>query len=245
MIDTVAAIDTPEHVRFQLRVAGPAVRAAAWVIDLALRVFVLAIFVSLAAVVAWALERPGLGTGVTLTLLFLSEWLWLAAAEIRGAGQSPGKWLMGLRVVRSDGSPAEWVDLVLRNLLRAADLLPAGYLLGGLASAIDPLRRRIGDWVAGTVVIYDTTSRLLGPLEFSPPITDEERAQLPVRVDLTRDECAAIEGLLRRSKALGPGRTEELALVLAPSIREASGIEAPTAKRVLTLALAVATGRVA
>ena len=101
-LDTVRAVATPEGVELDLRLAGPVGRACAWLIDLFLRLT--------GMLVLWLLLIPlgQLGMGVWLILLFLVEWLYPVAFEIWAGGATPGKKLLGLRVVevrqRGEGS---------------------------------------------------------------------------------------------------------------------------------------------
>ena len=69
-------------------------------------------------------------------------------------GATIGKRLMGLRVVRVDGSPADLGRAIGRNLLRAIDALPAFNILGVVLIVTSPEKTRVGDRVAGTRVIY-------------------------------------------------------------------------------------------
>jgi len=75
---------------------------------------------------------------------FFFEWLW--------HGLTPGKRLVGLRVLQANGLPATFWQVLVRNVLRIADFLPFFYGAGALAVIINDQNRRIGDQVAGTVV---------------------------------------------------------------------------------------------
>ena len=68
-------------------------------------------------------------------------------------GATLGKMLLGLRVVKVNGSPIGLLEALIRNVLRAIDALPIGYLLGGLLALSSPLKQRLGDRLAQTVVI--------------------------------------------------------------------------------------------
>src|SRR5438128_2728302 len=125
-LDTTAAIEAPEHIRFEVRVAGPARRTLAYLVDLMLRAAI--VFV---AMIPFAFMGTDIGDefaatsqGILLLLLFVVEWGYYALFESIGNGQSPGKKMLGLRVIDQDGRPATFLAIVLRNLLRAADALP-------------------------------------------------------------------------------------------------------------------------
>ena len=69
-------------------------------------------------------------------------------------GWTPGKWLLGLRVVRRDGSQPGTVAVAARNLARPLDYLPALYLLGMCSMlATGRRRQRLGDLIAGTYIV--------------------------------------------------------------------------------------------
>lgn len=244
LVDTVAEIDTPERVRFRYRLAGPGSRGVAYVLDLLIQGTVMAVAVALNAAFALFGEvAAGAGVGLFLLVLFLLAWIYGAFFEWLWAGQTPGKWATGLRVVRSDGAPIGWSDALLRNLARGVDALPFLYVVGGIATVMDPRMRRLGDLLAGTMVVVEQGTSLGDAVEVDPPVTEAERQALPVRVTLTPDERRAIEGLLSRRPQLGEARVEELAAMLAPTLAARTGVEAPTALRTLVLAWARATGR--
>jgi hypothetical protein len=87
-------------------------------------------------------DKGKASVGLWLLVLFVLEWGWNVLFETFWRGQTPGKRMLRLRVVR-DGYPVGFIDSVLRNLLRAADFLPVGYVLGLLAMAGDARFRRL------------------------------------------------------------------------------------------------------
>lgn len=243
-VDTTVAIDTPERVRFRHRLAGPGRRGAAWMIDAVVRGLLLSV-VAIPAAIAGAIGGwfQGVGLGFVLLVTFALEWFYGAFFETLLAGRTPGKWAMSLRVVRADGGPASLQDFVLRNLLRAVDWLPFGFAFGLLTMLIDDRLRRMGDVVAGTIVVIEEPASRLGVLLVEPPVSDVERLGLPGRVELSRDERLSIEAWMRRRRALSPERAEELAALLGPQLSARTGVTAASWSRVLLLAWARATGR--
>src|SRR5690606_29227815 len=114
---------------------------------------------------------------------------------------------------------------ILRNLLRAADLLPTGYALGVVTMCFDSRFRRLGDLAAGTVVVSEPRTRLATTRTSSAHV---EIAGLVQRPRLSAEERAALALFARRRPHLSPARVEELAALLAPSMRRRFGVpEAP------------------
>lgn len=68
-------------------------------------------------------------------------------------GRTPGKALLGVAVVGEDGGPCTYTRAAVRTTLRFVDWLPAGYLVGLLSIALTGRRQRVGDLLAGTVVV--------------------------------------------------------------------------------------------
>ncbi len=92
-------------------------------------------------------NSPGLSGGVT-GLLALAYFIVLEATQ----GATLGKMALGLRVVKTDGSPITWTDSLIRNLLRIIDGLFI-YLVGAIFIWTSPLKQRLGDRAAHTVVV--------------------------------------------------------------------------------------------
>src|SRR5579883_2030159 len=126
MLDTDVAIETPEHIVFRHRVAGPARRFFAYLIDVLIcfgALFALLIVVGLASVGAGGIggemdSALGVGVGLWLIVLFAAQWVYFALLEGLW-GTTPGKRALGLRVVTTQGRPIDFRAAALRNILRA------------------------------------------------------------------------------------------------------------------------------
>ena len=242
LIDTDVAIETPEHIVFRHRVAGPARRLSAYAIDLALcygAVVALGVIVAILFLGARggsdALESTmKMGVGLLLVVLFAVQWVYFVVLEA-SRGTTPGKAAMGLRVVTTSGRPIGFTAAALRNVLRAADALPAFYAVGVASMALSPRFQRLGDLVAGTMVIIPDHARIAAPLFLWPPARAEEMATLPGEVKLDADERAAIELFLRRSAALGPARVRELARMVEGPMAARFGFRLSDPARTLAL----------
>ena len=241
-IDTDVAIETPEHIVFRHRIAGPARRMAAHIIDLGLCYsavvavgFLLVVIFAGAAAGSDAVESTmKMGVGLVLLIVFAVQWVYFVVLEAL-RGTTPGKSAMGLRVVTTSGRPIGFTAAALRNVLRAADALPAFYAVGVASMALSRRFQRLGDLVAGTMVIIPDHARVASPLLLWPPARPEELATLPETVTLDADERAAIELFLRRSKALGPAREQELARMVVDPLSARFGFRVADPARTLAL----------
>jgi len=242
-LDNTVEVETPEHVRFRFHVAGPTRRAWAYLVDLLVRA---GIFLILEIIMVLATgEHLGftksITSGGTLLSLFLIEWGYFVAFEAGWNGTTPGKRALKLRVVKVGGYPLSLTDAVLRNLLRTADFLPVGYLLGLLVMSWDGRFTRLGDRAAGTMVVIEDPVRVAPSITLDPPVTPAELESFPHHVVLSLSEREAIELLLRR-RDLSPARRNELADTLAPLFARRLNLRAGDPVRFLALLHFVAVG---
>lgn len=201
-LDTAAKVETPEGVELELRAAGPVPRSLAWTIDVA---------ILLAIVLAFALLIPLLGQsglGFVLLAMFAVWWGYDIAFELAW-GATPGKRALGLHVVRTDGTPVTWVDSALRNLLRAADVLPFCYGFGLFACLSNPRFQRLGDLVAGTLVVHVERPR-------GRRARPETAAPFAPLLPLSREEQRSVIDYAARASSLSPARRTELAEIAEP-----------------------------
>jgi uncharacterized RDD family membrane protein YckC len=144
-------IRTPEGIEFGLPLAGPFSRMLALAVDLAVIAMLGAVVEKLIAPLA-LLGQDVAGAfqivvyfAISILYGVVTEWVW--------RGQTVGKRLLGLRVVDARALRLEPSQIVVRNLMRVLDALPALYLVGGIASVTSRHRQRLGDLAAGTVVV--------------------------------------------------------------------------------------------
>jgi uncharacterized RDD family membrane protein YckC len=204
MLDTYREVITPEGVALHLPVAGPVPRAVAWGIDLAIRMVVLMLAGTVLALLGAA------GKGLYLILTFLIFWAYPILFEAMWDGQTPGKKAMSLRVVNGDGAPLGWLAAITRNLLRTVDMLPFGYAAGLIACLADPHARRLGDMVAGTLVVHNERERERNPA------TAAASAVIAPSIILQPAEQAAVVAFGERAPLLTSARQEELANLAEP-----------------------------
>ena len=237
-------IDTPENVSFGYEIAGIGSRFLSGLIDSV--ILVLALFflnIVLAALMAWVNGDQGVATmlggetdvtwvgGLILALYtlinFVLIWGYFVVFELTWNGQTPGKRWAKLRVVRVNGNPAGFLDVVIRNLVRMVDFLPAGYGLGLTVMFFNQQARRLGDFAAGTVVVKERTGLSLdalgdqrrAPIAF--PATPEQQAVWQQRFPALRRLSASDYDLIHATLArhdqgqITPGALHRLATAIA------------------------------
>jgi uncharacterized RDD family membrane protein YckC len=199
---------TPEHVRIRLTPAGLGSRFLAFLVDGAL-------VVSLAAMAARAswLLLGAVGHLVAATAAFVITWGYHVYFEVRHQGRSPGKALVGIRVVDGRGLPISFEQSFVRNVVRALDFAPLGYGLGALAVQLDPEGRRLGDIAADTLVIregrsFDFDRRASRSREFNSLRTPRVLRLLRHRISL--DEREFLSTLCVRAEEMEGGARFDL-----------------------------------
>ena len=217
MITTGMRVDSPEGISFTYELASLADRAKAYGIDLLIRI---AIVIVVGLFFAVALGPAILaGVGLWLILYFVIEWGYYVFFETLWDGQSPGRRLFDLRVVKVDGRPINFFDSLLRNLLRAADILPATYAAGAITMLVTHRFQRLGDLAAGTMVVVEQKAWYgLRQLTMPPP-----PGELLPRVVLSNRERRLLQEFILRRERLHPDRCEQLAQILADPYRKRFG----------------------
>ena len=193
---------TTEKVPITYRVAGMGSRFLAWLIDVGL----MAVLLAMGAGAGMALDalRPGVGIAAELLWIFTLRWGYFLFFEWLWSGQTPGKRLIGLRVLQMNGTSISFVQAALRNVVRVADGLPFFYALGFVVAACNRHQRRLGDLAAGTFVAHmERKARAVRPLPDGPPLADRALAAL-VRQRLAqldrRQQQALLDLCLRRDQ---------------------------------------------
>ena len=202
MLDTLRQVETPEGVALHLRCAGPMPRAMAWAIDFMIRMAGVAMITSVLGLLGEA------GVGIALVVMFLVYWGYPIAFEVWNDGQTPGKRALGIKVVGDNGTPITWVPSVVRNLMRTVDMLPAAYGFGLGTMLLDSSGRRLGDHVAGSVVVYAERA----PVRPPAPAAAAQRPPLPLQAD----EQRALIAYAERAPQTSVERQQELAELLEP-----------------------------
>src|SRR5476651_931199 len=156
-------LELPEEIDLQVELANVGSRTLAILVDLALGGLVLFIVYALTMLLArnvaddWLtrLSSNALKT-VLMLLIFGLQWVYFNLFEWLWNGQTPGKRLLHLRVIKVDGSPVSGIDVLLRNLSRPVDTLGPMGLIGLLMIFVSRKAQRLGDLMARTLVIHET-----------------------------------------------------------------------------------------
>ncbi len=201
MIDTFHSFETPEGVELNMDMAGPVVRCYAFLIDISFRAGIQIILAIILAIMG------KIGISIMLILFFLLECFYPVFFVVFKYGQTPGKKMMSIRVVREDGAAVNWSSSIIRNLLRTVDFLPVAYLTGILSIVLGGTFQRLGDIASGTQVIYSNTK-----LEI-PEIPENSPRTFPM--SLYPEEQHSIISLAERTAYLSQDRVKELASILA------------------------------
>ena len=215
MISSALPIETPEGISFTHELASLTDRGRAYLIDLLIRIAVVAVVAVLFAIFL----GPAIlaGVGLWLILYFVVEWGYYVLFDVVWDGQSPGKRLFELRVIKSAGHPIGFYDSALRNLLRAADIVPMTYATGVITILCTRRFQRLGDLAADTIVVHERKTWFAGQAVPGRP----EAVQADLRkVTLSNRERRLLQEFMMRKDRLHPDRRDELAEILATAYRE-------------------------
>jgi len=205
LLDGSHTVLTPEYVEFRFTLAGIYSRFLAWLMD-ALIVLAGASAVLTALNMAMAVF-PGFASALSIVIYFLVDWGYAITLETVWSGQTVGKRAMNLRVIQESGVRIGFYHAALRNLARPVDRLPILYLVGGLTALLSRSHQRLGDMLAGTIVVR------------------ERRLKVPSALGTTGQEQLLADPLfVSRVKKIS---TEERELILSAALRrEELGMEA-------------------
>ena len=160
-MDEQLTISTPEQVAFHYELAGIGTRFVAALIDYLIIMTALLLltcamsFLRIGAIGAGGEAGTYLVLAITVLIFFIIFWGYFVIFETLWSGQTPGKRLGRLRVIRRDGQPVHVGEVMIRNLVRIVDFLPGFYGIGLVVMFIDKEARRLGDMAAGTIVVRE------------------------------------------------------------------------------------------
>lgn len=252
-IDTTIAVVTPENIAFEYNVAGPFRRFPAFVLDVVIRAAVLLAVMTLGMI---ALGSIGLGSlalaGITI-LWFLFEWFYGGFLETFMNGQTPGKRMLGIRVISVSGRPINGIQAVLRNVLRSVDMFPMlsiqllgvdapayilpTFMLSLVTMTLTPRFQRLGDIATGTMVITEERRWLTGVVKLDDERVAELASYIPPGFAVSRSLARTLSIYVERRRYFSPPRQRELARHVAEPLLRQFGFPENTGHDLLLCAL--------
>jgi hypothetical protein len=158
-------------------------------------------------------------------LFFVMEWFYGGLFETYWNGQTPGKWLMRIRVLRTNGQPIDGMQAVMRNLFRGIDMMPPvplllgpgavlpvpTFLVGLITSMCNRRYHRLGDLVCVTMVVVESRNWLYGVARIEDPRTEQLAALLPANFKVSRSLAQTLAIYVERRRFFAPARRREIA----------------------------------
>ncbi|HWX54200.1 MAG TPA: RDD family protein [Verrucomicrobiae bacterium] len=199
-------IETPEQVHLEFTVAGIGSRFMALLVDSLIQI---ALELVLLIVLVMALDfspghlftaHSGWVAAIYIFVFFAVYWGYFAGFEIFWKGQTPGKRVAGIRVIKDSGRPINAFEAITRNLMRVIDGLFI-YGVGVITMLLNARNRRLGDFVAGTLVVHESTARE-AELFFNTPVKSE--FTFYQAAGLTIQEVELMEAFLSRRLDIPP-----------------------------------------
>jgi len=159
-------METPEQIEVNLELAGLGSRFIAQLIDWLILVIATFILLFIGVIVhttvaigtmALIEDPPTVILAIVIAVVFLLWFGYGVMFEVRWNGQTPGKWIAGIRVIRDNGAPVNYQAAGIRNFLAVGDFfpIPIVFLLDALIILLNPRRQRLGDLAAGTIVVRE------------------------------------------------------------------------------------------
>ena len=224
-------IETPEQIPLEFPLAGIGSRFLAIALDTLIQAlgFLLILFIAATLLPTAARFTPRALTWAAAIFLLCGFVLYsgyYALFEIFWNGQTPGKRLVRLRVISDSGRPVTVYEAVVRNLLRIIDQLPGLYVVGIISVFLTARNKRLGDIVAGTVVVHERTMQESQP-DFAAAAST---APFP-GLQITAEELELIERFLQRRYDLSPEvrrqSAEQIAARLSARLGAQDGAASP------------------
>lgn len=227
----IEGIITPEAVVLELETAGIASRVFAGAIDAMIQLvaYVVLILVVLLGLATTDEVSESTQTAIAGALLFAVIFLYPLVSEVFSRGRTIGKATMGLRVVTIEGAPIRFRHAAIRSMGGIIDKwVPPGGLVGAFFVLGTPNRQRVGDLLAGTLVIRDPTRTALPVgVWFPVPPGYESYAATIDPTALTVDQYTIVRAFLMRTNELSVSARYSVALDLATRIERVLRLQRP------------------
>ncbi len=225
------SILTPEQVEVKFELAGIGSRCVALILDTLIQALIFLviglIFFGLGAAPFFSTGSSGYETiliAIVVMIVFVVSDGYFLYFETTKNGQTPGKKSTGIRVVRDTGHPVDFHCALLRNVMRIVDVLPGTYGVGMISMFVSSKYQRLGDYVAGTLVVKVGRQAQTAPpspaVQPAEPVPDSTESSLPQEAlpfvsAITRDEYRAIKHFMERRAELDVHVARSLSMKLA------------------------------
>lgn len=236
-IDSIIRVVTPENIAFEYRLAGPFRRLPALIIDWTIAGAVVFCLVIAIAFTFGAFISGGLAEAMISISFFVVRWFYGGLFETFMNGQTIGKRLTGIRVLTTDGQPINGLQAIMRNLFRGADLFLALPCLGLIVMTLNKRSQRLGDLVAGTIVVVEQNSWLTGVAKLEDPRAIQLAGYLPPNFVVSRPLARALATYVERRRFFSPLRRREVAKHLGEPLLQKFGLPSDTSYDLLLCAL--------
>ncbi len=207
-------IETPEQMALEFAVAGVGSRFLALAIDTLIQIvagfgvlIVVGVSLGLGGLTDFFQRQSVWLIAAVVAAIFLLNFGYYAIFEVLWNGQTPGKRKVGIRVIKESGRPLTAAETIGRNFLRILDQLPGFYALGFIVALLNDKNKRLGDFIAGSLVVRETPFESLKPAWQigGPASAGEQAASTRLSLaDLTLEDLTLIETFLRRRYELAP-----------------------------------------
>jgi uncharacterized RDD family membrane protein YckC len=221
-MDRSISVRTPESIAFSYELAGLGSRFLALAIDMLWQIGTLML-------ISWALFAAAthvpdrarasvtisgsIAVAIVVAVLFVVFFGYFIAFEAFWNGQTPGKKLLGIRVVRDGGYPLDLAGSFIRNLIRIGELVAGFYAISAVVTLLSPENKRLGDLAAGTIVVRDARAQSLAAIRENAA-ADSRRIAL-----LNGDEHALVARFIARRADIAPQHRRALAAQIADRLR--------------------------
>lgn len=222
-MDRTLEVRTPESIAFSYELAGLGSRFLAVSVDVAIQTLVMIgilwglIYAGTHGAAARHVSEPtkietNLAIAFIAAIIFIVYFGYFIFFEAFWNGQTPGKKLMGLRVVRDGGYPADFGSIAIRNLIRVGEFVAGLYAISAVAALMSPENKRLGDMAAGTIVVRDARAAKLADLM-------EEPAETAHPLMLSPQERALIDQFVARREGMAPNNRAIMASQIGARVR--------------------------
>lgn len=230
-MERYVTVRTPEAIAFSYELAGLGSRFLALLTDSVIQGTALALLFisgligsSRGAQLARAMNlnqktAESLLLALTILVLFAVFCGYFVAFEAYWQGQTPGKRLLGIRVVKDGGYPIDLTDSLIRNLIRILELSVGFYCISAISMLVSSENKRLGDYAAGTIVVRAGPMEIKDRRNWMRSEGSPESSWSDAFGKLTGEELAVVERYAQRKSALEPRAARDAAARIAAALR--------------------------